>query len=156
MEVTVDTLPARRLATVRHVGPYPQIAEAFHRLGAIAAEHGLYAHVEAPMLALYHDDPETTPSAELRSDAALVVRDGITLASSLTEVTLPAGRYARATHRGSYATLGDSWAQLMGVWLPQSSFRVGAGPAYEAYVTDPRTTATPDLLTELYVPLEGT
>src|SRR5438876_564500 len=72
MDVTIETLPARRLATVRHFGPYPQIAEAFHRLGRIAAERGLYAHVDPPMLALYHDDPETTPPAELRSDAALV------------------------------------------------------------------------------------
>jgi AraC family transcriptional regulator len=48
MDVMIETLPVRRLATVRHLGPYPQIAEAFHRLGEIAAERGLYAHVDAP------------------------------------------------------------------------------------------------------------
>jgi AraC family transcriptional regulator len=41
----------------------------------------------------------------------------------------------------------------MGEWLPRSGFRVGAGPSYEVYVSDPRTTATEDLVTELYVPL---
>jgi AraC family transcriptional regulator len=153
MDVTIETLPARRLATVRHLGPYPQIAEAFHRLGTIAAERGLYPHVDPPMLALYHDDPETTPPAELRSDAALVVRDGVELPSGLSEVTLPGGSYARASHRGAYSGLGDAWARLMGEWLPRSGFRVGAGPSYEVYVTDPRTTATEDLVTDLYVPL---
>jgi AraC family transcriptional regulator len=131
MDVTIETLPARRLATVRHLGPYPQIAEAFHRLGTIAAERGLYAHVDPPMLALYHDDPETTPPIELRSDAALVVRDGVELPSGLSEVTLPAGPYAKASHSGAYSGLGDAWARLMGEWLPRSGFRVGAGPSYD-------------------------
>jgi AraC family transcriptional regulator len=153
MHVTIESLPARRLATVRHIGPYPQIAEAFHRLGAIAAECGLYAHVDPQMLALYHDDPETTPTADLRSDAALVVRDAIELPVGLSEVALPAGRYARASHRGAYVGLGDAWARLMGEWLPKSGFRVGAGPSYEVYVSDPRTTATADLVTDLRVPV---
>jgi AraC family transcriptional regulator len=153
MDVTIETLPARRLATVRHLGPYPQIAEAFHRLSAIAAEHSLYAHVDRPMLALYHDDPETTRPAELRSDAALVVRDGVELPTGLSEVTLPANRYAKASHRGAYSGLGDAWARLMGEWLPSSGFHVGHGPSYEVYITDPRTTATEDLVTDLYVPL---
>jgi AraC family transcriptional regulator len=107
------------------------------------------------MLALYHDDPETNAAAELRSDAALVVRDDVALPEGLEEVTLPAGRYARFTHRGAYGGLGDAWARLMGAWLPGSGFRVGSGPAYECYVTDPRTTATADLRTDLYLPLGG-
>jgi AraC family transcriptional regulator len=153
MNVVIERYPARRLATVRHTGPYAEIAEAFHRLGSVAADSGLYAHVEPAMLALYHDDPETTPIPELRSDAALVVTDDAELPAGLTEVTLPAGRYARATHRGDYAGLGDAWARFMGQWLPASGERVGAAPSYEVYVTDPRTTRTEDLQTDLYLAL---
>jgi AraC family transcriptional regulator len=153
MHVDIETRPALRLATVRHLGPYPEIAEAFHRLGEIAKQTGLYAHVEPPMLALYHDDPETTPASQLRSDAALVVKTDTPLPPGLTEATLPSGRYARVTHRGSYTGLGDTWARLMGEWLPASGHRVGHGPAYEVYVTDPRTTATKDLRTDLYLHL---
>jgi AraC family transcriptional regulator len=153
MEVIIETLPARRLATVRHIGPYPEIAEAFHRLGALAAAHGLYDHVDPRMLALYHDDPETTDAAYLRSDAALVIRGEVALPEGLAEASLPAGEYARFTHRGSYAGLGDAWARLMGEWLPSSGFRVGDGPPYECYVNDPRTTKTDELLTDLHVPV---
>lgn len=153
MDVTIETLPARRLATVRHVGPYPQISEAFHRLGTIAGAAGLYARVDPRMLALYLDDPETTPVTELRSDAALVVHDAAPLPEGLGETTLPAGRYARTTHRGAYTGLADAWARLMGEWLPRSGHRVGEGPPYEVYVNDPRTTATEGLRTDLYVPL---
>ena len=153
MDVTIEDLPQRRLATVRHVGPYAEIAAAFHRLGALAVEHGLAARVEPAMLALYHDDPETTPAAQLRSDAALVVRDQLALPPGVVEVAVPAGRYARTTHRGSYAGLGDTWARLMGGWLPGSGARLGPGPSFEVYVNDPRTTPTAELLTDLYVPL---
>lgn len=153
MNVVIETQPKRRLATVRHVGPYPEIAEAFHRLGSLAAAAGLYAHAQPAMLALYYDDPETTPAAELRSDAALIVLSDVELPSGVGEATLPAGRYAKTTHRGSYSGLGDTWARLMGEWLPKSGHRVGASPSYEIYVNDPRTTATEDLQTDIYVPL---
>jgi len=155
VNVTIETLPVRRLATVRHVGLYAEIGEAFHRLGLIAAESGLYAHCEPAMLALFYDDPETTPAAELRSDAALVVPAGIAMPPGLSEAMLPAGRYAKTTHRGPYTGLGDVWARLMGEWLPRSGQRVGAGPSYEVYVNDPRSTAKADLLTDLYLPLDG-
>lgn len=153
MDVVIETLPARRLATVRHVGPYTDVGAAFHRLGTIAAAAGLYEHVDPRMIALYHDDPETTPAAELRADAALILRDDVAVPEGLSEVTLPAGRYARVTHRGSYAGLGDAWARLMGEWLPRSGHRVGEGAPYEMYVNNPLTTATEDLHTDLYLPL---
>jgi AraC family transcriptional regulator len=155
MDVVIETLPSRRLATVRHVGPYPEIAQAFHRLGQAAMESGLYQHAQPAMLALYHDDPETTPASELRSDAALVVSEEAPLPKGVTEARLPAGRYAKVTHRGSYAGLGDAWARFMGEWLPASGHRVGQGPSYEVYVNDPRTTPTEALQTDLYLPLSG-
>lgn len=153
MNVEIETLPTRRLATVRHVGPYQTIGEAFHRLGTLAVAHGLYARVEPAMLALYHDDPDTTPTDELRSDAALVVRDDMALPSEVTEATLQGGPYAKMTYRGAYSGLGDAWARLMGVWLPRSGCRVGNGPSYEVYVTDPRTTPADELQTDLYLRL---
>lgn len=155
MDIVIEAHPTRRLATLRHVGPYAEIGQTFHRLGQIAAEAGLYARVAPQMLALYHDDPETTPATELRSDAALEVRDGDPLPAGLTEVVLPAGPYARAVHIGSYAGLGDAWARFLGGWLPTSGRRFGEGPSFEVYVTDPRTTPTDALRTDLYVPLSG-
>ena len=153
MDVTIEPCPLRRLATVRHVGPYAEIGAAFHQLGTIAAAAGLYPHVDPRMIALYHDDPETTAPGDLRADAALILRDDVAVPAGLTEATLPAGRYARVTHRGAYTGLGDAWARLMGEWLPRSGHRVGAGVPYEMYVNNPLTTATEDLLTDLYLPL---
>jgi len=152
MNVDVVTLPAVRLATVPHRGPYPAIAQAFQRLGAVAGPAGLFGP-GARMIALYHDDPETTPVAELHSEAALSVAESATIPDGLTEVLIPAGRWARTTHLGPYTTLGDAWARLMGEWLPKSGHRIGSAPAYEEYLNDPSTTAPADLRTDLYVSL---
>lgn len=153
MNVDVVTLPAVRLATVAHRGPYPAIAQAFQRLGALAGPAGLF-RPGARMIALYHDDPETTLAAELRSEAALSVPEDANIPEGMVEVRIPAGRWARATHLGPYATLGDTWARLMGDWLPKSGHRVGPSPAYEEYLNEPSTTAPADLRTDLYVSLE--
>jgi AraC family transcriptional regulator len=154
MDVVIENLPARRLAMIRHRGPYAEIGEAFHRLGQIAARIDLYAHAEPAMLASDDDDPESTPPSELRSDAALIVQPTAKLPPALVEGTLAGGRYARTTHLGSYAGLGDAWARFLGRWLPPSGHRIGAGPSYEVYVTDPRTTPVEQLRTDLYVPLD--
>ncbi len=57
-------------------------------------------------------------------------------------------------HGCLYATLGDSWARLMGEWLPKSGLRVGEGAAYEVYRNTPENTAPEDLRTDLYLSIE--
>jgi len=153
MNVTIEDMPERRVATVHHVGPYSRISEAFQRLGAIAGPAGLLELAEAAMLAIYHDDPETTAAAELQSDAGIVVPKGVALPEGLVEKRLPAGRYARTTHLGPYSQLGDAWSRLMGQWLPRSGERVGEGSSYEVYRNTPMNAAPDELRTDLYLPL---
>jgi effector-binding domain-containing protein len=40
--MTIKTMPALRLATVPHRGPYPKIGPAFQKLGEIAGAAGLF------------------------------------------------------------------------------------------------------------------
>lgn len=152
MNVTVEEMPSLRVATVPHVGPYNRISEAFQRLGAIAGPAGLLRD-GAAMLAMYHDDPETTPAEQLHSDAGLTVPDDARLPTQVVEKRLPAGRYARATHIGPYTTLGDTWSRMMGEWLPNSGHRVGNGPSYEVYRNNPSNTRPEELRTDLYIPI---
>lgn len=154
MNVTIETLPELRVATVHHVGPYQRISEAFARLGELAAKTGLLpASSETAMLAIYYDDPETTPADKLHSDAGLTVPNGAPLPDGLLEKRLPAGRYARTTHVGPYTKLGDAWSRLMGEWLPKSGHRVGEGSSFEIYRNTPGDTAPSELRTDLYLPV---
>jgi AraC family transcriptional regulator len=152
MNVTVEEMPALRVATVAHVGPYNRISEAFQRLGEIAGPAG-FLRGDALMLAIYYDDPETTPAEQLRSHAGLTVPDNVRLPTEVIEMRLPAGRYARAIHMGPYTTLGDAWARMMGEWLPSSGNRVGVGPTYEVYRNNPSNTRPEELRTDLYIPI---
>jgi AraC family transcriptional regulator len=153
MNVVIEQQQELTVAALRHVGPYGTISEAFGRLGGLAGPAGLFSLPDTAMIGLYHDDPEATPPAELRSDAGLVVPAGTLIPSGLTEVRIPAGRYARARHEGSYSTLGDAWARLMGEWLPRSGERAAAAPCFELYRNDPSDTPSEELVTDLYVPL---
>lgn len=153
MDVEIKQMPELRVATLRHVGPYNRISQAFERLHQIAGKQQLFGP-DSAMLAIFHDDPETTPPSELRSDAGLVVAANAVIPGELAEQRLPAGRYARTVHRGSYEQLGDSWSRFMGEWLRSSGQRMTEnGLAYELYRNTPADVPKDSLITELYLPL---
>jgi AraC family transcriptional regulator len=154
MNVDIETCPARRVAALAHQGPYHTIGAAFARLGGIAGAAGLFSHPGAKMVAIYHDDPETVPAAQLRSAAGVIVPQGVGIPAPLHEVLLPAGRWARTLHRGSYQGLGDAWERFIGQWLPQSGHRMAAGDCFEVYVNEMANTPEEELQTLLHVPLQ--
>lgn len=153
MNAEIVDRPELRVATVHHKGPYNRISEAFGRLGNIAGKAGIIGP-SATMIAIYHDDPETTAEEDLRSEAGIVVPENASLPSELMEMRIPSGRYASATHIGPYEELGDAWARLMGGWLPSSGQRVGDGVSYEIYRNTPADTPKEKLRTELFLPLK--
>lgn len=155
MDVIIETLADLRVATVRHVGPYQRIPEAFARLGALVGRAGLIGQ-GSMMIAIYHDDPETTPASELRSDAGVSVADDARLPDGLGEQRLGAGLYARTTHVGPYTELGDAWSRFMGQWLPKSGYRIRDGESFEVYRNTPEDTRPEALRTDLYLPIHRT
>jgi len=152
MEVEIKDMPDLRVGTVRHVGPYNQIPKAFERLGAVAGPAGLLGHSNT-MMAIYHDDPESTPQDQLRSDAALVIPEDAKLPEGLVEQHIAGGRYAKTVHVGPYEQLGDVWARFLGEWVPATGNRIADGVSYEIYTNTPGQVPKPELRTELYVPL---
>lgn len=152
MEVVIKQMPELRVATMKHVGPYNRIGEAFARLGQIAGPTGLFGPASV-MLGIYHDDPETTPAPELRSEAAVTITPEARVPQGLDERRIAAGPYACATHVGPYEQLGDAWARLMGEWLAGSGRRMSDGVSYEVYRNSPADTPKEKLVTELYIPL---
>jgi AraC family transcriptional regulator len=153
MKAEIVQQPEMRVAAVPHKGAYMGISDAFEKLGSIAGPAGLFGP-DTSMIALYHDDPQVTPEKDLRSDAAVTVKPGVSVPKGLTEERVPAGRYARTTHVGPYETLPDAWAGLMSEWLPKSGERMGDGVSCELYRNDPSNTPKEKLITELYVPLK--
>ncbi len=154
MDVTLTAMPALRLATVRHVGPYNQIPVAFGALGrAVGPIAADLRQRGSSMIAIYYDDPESVPLDQLRSDAAVSLPEGVHAPAGTVERTLPAGQYGCAVHVGPYEQLGDAWLRLLGQWLPASGERMESGECYELHLNDPASTPPAELRTALYVPL---
>jgi AraC family transcriptional regulator len=151
MQVDIVEQPARRLGTVRHVGPYHGVGQAFGTLGGLLASSG--AEKDATeMLALFHDDPRTVAADTLRSDACVALPDGVPMPAGLVEQRLPAATCASIVHVGPYEQLPAVWAQL-GQWMGTSGRRPAEMPSWEIYLNDPRVTPPSDLRTQLCVPL---
>ena len=150
MDVTIKDQPELQIAGIRHIGPYQNIGHAFGRLGKIL---GGPPPAGAAMIAVFHDDPETTAPDRLRSEAAITLPTGAPGPDGLIEQSVPAGRYACTIHTGSYEGLPATWSALKSEWLPTSGHRI-AHPGYEVYLNNPMTAKPEELVTEIYLRLE--
>jgi AraC family transcriptional regulator len=154
MNVTVQTIPARRVAFVHHLGPYATCSTAWDTLGAFLGKEGLLGG-DSLFIGICHDDPEVTPPDRIRYDACVTVDDKFMPQGEIGVQTIPGGEYAVTTHFGSYETLGESYARLLGQWLPRSGRELRSTPCLEIYQNDPNSTAPEDLLTDIHVPLQS-
>lgn len=153
MKVDVVDQPELHLASVRHVGSYTRITEAFQRLNDLVTKAKL-GNRDSLLVGVYHDDPMTTPEEKLRSEAAITVPAKTKLPKGLTELVVPAGRYARTTHVGPYTGLGEVWSHLKNEWVKRSGEKLGTGMSYEIYRNTPMTAKPHELVTDLYFPLK--
>jgi AraC family transcriptional regulator len=150
MDVTIKDQPEIRIAGIRHIGPYQEIGQAFGRIGGMLKGP---PPAGSQMIAVYHDDPATTASDQLRSEAAITLPDGAPNPDGLIEQRVPAGRYAYTLHKGPYDGLPAAWEALKTEWLPASGQRMGH-PSYEVYLNNPMTAKAEELLTEIYLRLD--
>jgi AraC family transcriptional regulator len=152
MKTSVVIQNALRAATLPHVGPYQEIGKAFSRLPA-AVDGSHLLGPSAVMVAIYYDNPATTPAAMLRSDAGIVVGPGLELPVSVTDTLIDGGRYLHVRHVGAYSGLPAAWAHLRVQGLAEHGVERGAGPSYELYPNNPGNAATSELVTDIYVPV---
>ena len=151
MDVTIKQQPEVRVGTVRHIGPYQHIPQAFERLGKLMA--GAKRPPQPQLLALYYDDPEVTAADRLRSDAALAFPAGSDVPAGLIERRVPAGKYATTIHLGAYDGLPKAWAALKQE-VAARGLRATGAVSYELYLNDPMSVPSRELRTELFIPVE--
>lgn len=152
MDVTIKDQPELRVGTVRHIGSYERIGQAFERLGSIMASASARP-AGAHLLALYHDDPQTTPVDQLRSDAALSFPAGVEVPAGLIERRVAGGRYACAVHEGPYDQLPKAWSTLKQE-IQSRGLKATGGVSYELYLNDPMSVPPSQHRTELCAPVE--
>lgn len=154
VEVKIERVPARRVAAVRHTGPYHEIGSAFQRLCEWAGPRGVYGP-STEFIGIFHDDPKQTEPAALRSDACATVPAGFEVGEGegVSVVELPAGEHAVGVFKGPYQRLAEVYQWLFGTWLPESGRCPAESPCYEVYLNDPNQVAPEACLTAIHVPL---
>ncbi len=136
-KVEVEELPELTVAYARHVGAFKTVGEAFGRLGMWAGPRGLYAVPGALSLAVYHDSPETTEEAKLRSSACVTVAPGTEVSGDINLMTIPGGKFAVARFEIKPDQFGAAWDALMGDWFPSSGWQPDDRMCYEVYLNEP-------------------
>ena len=144
--VRVEARFGYRLAVSEHRGSYMDIGRAFSRVRDRVGAGSL-------MVAIYADDPDAVPVADLRSAAGTVVDPGTEIPHDLVERMVPAGRYAIMRYIGPYSSMHAAYLWLYGQWLPSSGEEPRDHPIIEEYLTDPATTPPVDAVTDILLPL---
>ena len=154
MHACIEILPAMRVCFVRNVGPYTDAGKAWEKLCSWAGQSGLMGpHTQ--FIGLCHDDPEVTPAAKLRYDACMTVDRAVQPDGEAGVQEIGGGEYATTRHVGPYETLVTTYGRLCGEWLPAHGREPAAGPCIEFYRNDPKSTPPGELVTDIYVPVEG-
>lgn len=149
MDVNIVEQPELRIAGIRHIGPYAEIGREFGRLGGLLTGP---PQAGSQMIAIFHDDPTATPPENLRSDAAITLPANTPAPAGLVEQSVPAGRFAKAVHKGGYEDLPAAWNAVREWAIENGHPRRALG--YEIYLNNPMTTDKPELLTEIYLRVE--
>ena len=121
MKVEIKKVEPLRVAFLRHVGPYNEVGATWDKLLPTLGKEGLLGG-DAMFIGISHEDPEVTPPAKLRYDVCVTVDQEFQGTGEIGVQTIPGGEYAVTTHQGLYNKLGDTYAALLGQWLPRSGY----------------------------------
>lgn len=144
----IARLPARRVAFVRHVGPYDRAILAFERLAEWAAARGLRG---GAMLGVYLDDQDITPPEQTRCDVGLFVREGVVGEGEIGVRELPGGDYAVFHHAGEVSERRQFYEVAFRTWLPSIRRHPSGAPPFEVYALSAR--GADQAATLVHVPL---
>ena len=155
MKVRVVKYPRTRVAYIRHVGPYQEVAPTWQKLCAWAGPRNLLTP-DAVFLGICHDDPEVTEPDKIRCDASVALPEGVEveIEGEVGQQEIGGGEYAVATHEGPYSTLMQTYAYICGQWAPNAKREIRSAPSYEHYLNSPTQVPEEALRTDVHVPLE--
>jgi AraC family transcriptional regulator len=156
LDVRVECIEATPVLFHRAMGPYEESGpKAWAFLQAWAEARGLMASARLA-LGICHDDPDVTPPARIRFDAALATAVPVEPQGEVGIQEIPGGCYAVATFRGGPEVLDhtEAWTLFLGQWMARSSYRLSVRPSFESYVNDPAVVPSEDVVTELWAPIE--
>src|SRR4051812_33030568 len=102
--VRIEFLPATKVVTMRHVGPYETAGGTFRQFYQWAADRGLIT-ADTRYMGICHDDPSDANPDRIRYDCAITVDRDVRPEDRVQMGSVFGGEYALTTYRGPYDNL---------------------------------------------------
>ncbi len=156
--VEVKELPALEVAYVRHIGPYAGDAKLFEglftKIMTWAGPRGLIRFPETLLMSVYHDDPNITDGAKLRTSVCITVPKETKSDSEIGTMMIDGGTYAVANFEIFSDQYPEAWQSVYGGWLPDSGYQPDDGAPFEIYRNDPREHPEGKCLVDICIPVK--
>jgi AraC family transcriptional regulator len=134
--VTIEHVPAMRVAYVRHTGRYQGLGEVFAdlftRLMTWAQPRGL-VNAQASLLSVYHDNPSITEDDRLRVSVCITVPEGTEVSGGIGQMDVEGGTFAVGHFELGEHGYPEAWYAIAGGWLPDSGYEPDDRLPFERY-----------------------
>ena len=130
-EVRLQLEPRRRIAYMRHIGPYGRAVGRFW--GRFEDWARTRVPDEAMRIGVGLDDEGVTPAQQCRYDACVVVDEQFRPDRHVAMRWLEGGLHAQVGFAGTPDDIVGAWRSFYRDWLPDSGYTVDDRPAFESY-----------------------
>jgi AraC family transcriptional regulator len=89
--------------------------------------------LQQPRYGISHDDPAITAPQQCRYDAACEVPPTLTTLGNALKTTIPGGKYAALSFKGTVAGIEEAWTAMLRDWLPSSGLQLDGRMMFEYY-----------------------
>jgi AraC family transcriptional regulator len=127
----IDRKPTA-IAYLRYVGPYGAPVAQFWQK-AVYPWMVTCGLLHQPRYGISHDDPTITAPEQCRYDAGCEVPQGLTTLGNALKTTVPGGKYAALSFKGTVADIEAAWTAMLRDWLPSSGLQLDGRPMFEYY-----------------------
>jgi DNA gyrase inhibitor GyrI len=152
MKIQVTTLEPRRVAYMRHVGPYNGARRLWLDFRARLKKDGL-PRKDSLFIGVPMDNPKTTPQEKLRYDVCMTVDAKYVPRKPVRVRTIAGGDYVVARNC-PFGSIARGYETLFRSWLPKSGRQARKGPSLLVDVNGAQGTPPAFRSTDIYVPLE--
>jgi AraC family transcriptional regulator len=148
-----------RVIYIRYTGSYQELAEVIpsmiQKLYGFAMSQQLLDPKNAKILSVYHDNPDLTDEAQLRTSLCITIhKDAKVVEQSDIGIMNIDGQYAVGHFELQPQDYGAAWHYMYGEWLPGSGTQPRDTFPFEVYVSDPSQNPGGKQLLDVCLPVE--
>ncbi len=154
MNVTVQQMPALRIASLVHTGGYSsEIGQSFTKLIVWANQHGLFSPA-TKFIGMPLDNPDITPAAKCRYKVALTIPETVTHDDFFEIETIPAYVCMVSRFEGVESGISPAYNELYKEYLPQNGLIPEDFPSYEICLNDPQRDPEHKFIFDICIPVK--